>query len=133
VIVTTELFARLLDDARRYDPAAHARGLLAPYREVLLLQRAKYMSYEQIAATLTRHGLKVSPAGVGVYCRRTFTKADIDAMRRHLSAEASATRTPSAAASQPSLFASASAGAPAPPATGSSPAKRGPKIARDNY
>ena len=82
MIETPELYDRLLEDARRYDPEAHHRGLLAPYREVLLLQRAKFMSYEQIAATLTRHGLKVSPAGVGVYCRRTFTKAEIDRMRR---------------------------------------------------
>ena len=35
------------------------------------------MSYEQIAATLTRHGLKTSPAGVGAFCRRTFAKAEI--------------------------------------------------------
>jgi len=34
---------------------------------VLLLWRAKFMSYEQIAATLTRHGVKVSPASVGIF------------------------------------------------------------------
>lgn len=129
---TPELFARLLDDARRYDPTAHARGLLAPYREVLLLQRAKYMSYEQIAATLTRHGLKVSPAGVGVYCRRTFAKADIDGMRRHLSAEAAVAGTAKSASPQPMLFA-AGANSPALHAPATPGARRGPKIARDNY
>lgn len=129
VMETPELFVRLLDDARRYDPTAHTRGLLAPYREVLLLQRAKYMSYEQIAATLTRHGLKVSPAGVGVYCRRTFDKAEIERMRRHLSAEAAAGAAPrptTPASVLPSLAASTVTAAAAP-------GKRGPKIARDNY
>lgn len=127
---TPELFARLLEDARSYDPAAHARGLLAPYREVLLLQRAKFMSYEQIAATLTRHGLKVSPAGVGVFCRRTFTRTDIDAMRRHLSAEAAG------AAKSISGPAVGTGTVTTPPAAQTSiipTGKRGPKIARDNY
>lgn len=127
VTETPELFARLLDDARRYDPAAHTRGLLAPYREVLLLQRAKYMGYEQIAATLTRHGLKVSPAGVGVYCRRTFDKAEIERMRRHLTAEAATGAAPRSTAPPSTL----------PPLTTptvtATPGKRGPKIARDNY
>ena len=132
MIETPELYDWLLEDARRYDPEAHHRGLLAPYREVLLLQRAKFMSYEQIAATLTRHGLKVSPAGVGVYCRRTFTKAEIDRTRRHLTAEAQATAVvkpaaPAAANVAPALAASASG-----PAS-TSTTRRGPKIARDNY
>jgi hypothetical protein len=130
VIENAELLNRLLDDARSYDPTAHTRGLLAPYREVLLLQRAKFMSYEQIAATLTRHGLKVSPAGVGLFCRRTFTKEDIEGLRRHLSAE-SAGRGVKSATSMPT-------GAAAPrttptPETPSVATKRGPKIARDNY
>jgi hypothetical protein len=74
---TTELHARLMEDARNYDPAAHHRGLLAPYRDVLLVWRAKFMSYEQIAATLQSHGIKVSPAGVGVYCGGHFPTAEI--------------------------------------------------------
>lgn len=131
MIENAELLNRLLEDARSYDPAAHTRGLLAPYREVLLLQRAKFMSYEQIAATLTRHGLKVSPAGVGLFCRRTFTKEDIEALRRHLAAE-SAGRGIKPAASVPATAAAASRSTPtpAPPPAAS---KRGPKIARDNY
>jgi len=125
----SELHTRLMEDARRYDPAAHTRGLLAPYRDVLLLQRAKFMSYEQISATLTRHGLKVSPAAVGVYCRRNFTKAEIERARQSpptIQAErrlASASPAPGA----PTLGVSA----PGPSTTGNG--KRGPKIARDNY
>jgi len=115
---TTELHDRLLAHARSYDPSAHHRGLLAPYRDVLLLWRAKFMSYEQIAAALTQHGLKVSPAGVGVFCRRTFTKSEIERARKEHGLP-----TPKLAT-------------PAGSGTGRSPvtaAPRGPKIARDNY
>lgn len=114
---TTELHARLMADARTYDPTAHHRGLLAPYRDVLLLWRAKFMSYEQIAAALTRHGISVSPAGVGAFCRRTFTKVELDRARQeHLNGTAPA----------PTLT---KAGSHQEPGTG----RRGPKIARDDY
>ncbi|MDB6094815.1 MAG: hypothetical protein JWM32_2377 [Verrucomicrobia bacterium] len=61
-----------MDDATRYDPAEHTGGILGPYRDVLLLQRAKFMSYDLIAATFARKGLKISPAAVGCFCRRNF-------------------------------------------------------------
>lgn len=128
-----ELHARLMEDARSYDPAAHNRSLLAPFRDVLLLQRAKFMSYEQISATMTRHGLKVSPAAVGVFCRRNFTKAEIERVRQSPPAgnspTASARRTP---ASGPASGAPTS-GVSAPGPSAASTGKRGPKIARDNY
>lgn len=123
---TTELHARLLEDARDYDPAAHTRGLLAPYRDVLLLWRAKFMSYEQISASLTRHGIKVSPAGVGVFCRRNFTKAEI-VRERHRLGTMTAKSPAATAPSSGGLFAVAK---PAAPVT---PGKRGPKVARDDY
>lgn len=116
--VTTELHARLLDEASAYDPAAHTRSLLAPYRDVLLLQRAKFMSYEQIAGLLTRHGLRVSPAGVGQFCRRTFSKAEILRKRREI--EAGPAPGPDPVAKAPATKAPA-------------PAPRGPKIARDDF
>lgn len=116
------LYARLMEDARRYNPTEHTRGLLTPYRDVLLLWRVKYMSYEQIAATLTRHGLKVSSAAVGVYCRRTFTKAEIVRERQRLEGGS----TPLPVSPAPTL--------PLIPSASSQPSgKRGPKIARDNY
>jgi hypothetical protein len=124
---TTDLHARLLQDARNYDPAAHHRSLLVPYRDVLLLWRAKFMSYEQIAATLTSHGIRVSPAGIGAFCRSQFTKHEIDLAR---------SEAPVPSRPNPSGRPSASA-APSP-AAGFTPAvptpnRRGPKIARDNY
>ena len=115
-----ELHTRLLEDARRYDPAAHTRGLLTPFRDVLLLQRAKFMSYEQISATLARHGLRVSPAAVGCFCRRQFTKAEIDSARRPAGVPISP------AATHDSRSAS--------PAKASTPSgQRGPKIARKDF
>jgi len=122
---TNELHARLMEDARNYDPTAHHRGLLAPYRDVLLLWRAKFMSYEHIAATLSANGIRVSPAGVGVYCRSQFTKAEIERVRRENRATTRVT-------------APARASNPVPPAVMPPPVeptsgRRGPKIARDNY
>lgn len=123
---TTELHTRLMDDARRYDPTAHNRSLLAPYRDVLLLWRAKFMSYEQIAAALTTHGLKTSPTAIGVFCRRTLTKSEILRERHRLGTETA--KGPAATApSSGGLFAVAN---PAAPVT---PGKRGPKVARDDY
>ena len=114
----TELHDRLMADARSYDPAVHHRSLLGPYRDVLLLWRAKFMSYEQIAAALTRHGIKVSPAGVGAYCRRTFTRADLDRARQeYLNGTAPTANLPKAVARQ----------------TDTARTQRGLRIARDDY
>lgn len=122
---SADLHAQLLEDARRYDPAQHTRSLLAPYRDVLLLQRAKFMSYEQISATLTRHGLKVSPAAIGCFCRRHFSKAEIETKRRELDGgKATGGNGATNSATRPA--------APLTPAA-REPARRGPKIARDNY
>ncbi len=123
-----DLHSRLMDDARRYDPAAHTRGLLGPFRDVILLQRAKFMSYEQISATFARHGLKVSPAAVGVFCRRHSTKAEIERARQSQASSPALGRVPAAPAK---VAPAVGASAPGPAATGNG--KRGPKIARDNY
>jgi len=122
---SADLHARLLDDARRYDPAQHTRSLLAPYRDVLLLQRAKFMSYEQISATLMRHGLKVSPAAIGCFCRRHLSKAEIESKRRELDGgKTAAGNGTTNSATRPV--------APLTP-TARETGRRGPKIARDNY
>ena len=124
---TATLHDRLLDDARSYDPAEHTRSLLAPYRDVLLLWRAKFMSYEQIAAPLTRHGVKVSSASVGIFCRRSFTRAEIMGERKRF--EDGAAHRPAAALPGPALPRADTKTTPA----SALPGKRGPKIARDNY
>jgi hypothetical protein len=130
----TDLHARLLQDARNCDPAAHHRSRLAPYRDVLLLWRAKHKSYEQIAATLTSHGIRVSPAGIGVFCRSQFTKHEIDRARGEVTVPNRPDPSDRISAPTPILVAPVS---PSPVAgftpTVPTPNRRGPKIARDNY
>ena len=101
------------------------RTTAASRRDVLLLWRAKFMSYEQIAATLTSHGIRVSPAGVGVYCRGHFTKAEIERAR-------GAVRDANNSTALGRVTAAATPPASPRPAE-SAPNRRGPKIARDNY
>lgn len=81
-----ELHAKVLADARDYDPANRLRSRLAPHREALLIYRAKGLSYEDIAETLTRLGLKIRPTIVGTFCRRNFRKTDILRKRQELEA-----------------------------------------------
>jgi len=122
-----ELRACVMDDAKRYNPAEHTRGRLAPFREALLIWRAKSASYEQISAALSKHGVKVSAAGVGAFCRRTLSRADILREQTRLRTE---TPQPPAATAPSCLGLSAVARpipAPLPPG------RRGPKIARDDY
>ena len=129
----TDLHVRLLQDARNYDPAAHRRSRLAPYRDVLLLWRAKHKSYEQLAATLTSHGIRVSPAGIGAYCRSQFTKHEIDSARSEApvpNRPDPSGRSSAPAAPVPTIPVAPSLATSFTPATH---AGRGPKIARDNY
>lgn len=124
----SNLSSRLLAETDNYDPATHARDLLSPHRAFLLRARAKYMSYEQIAATLAKHGIRISPTAVGVFCRRHFTKAEIERARAALAHPAS----PGLTDTLPGLT--------VPPATlapnstpASEPGRRGPKVARDDF
>lgn len=119
----TELHDRLLDETRRYDPALHTRSLLAPFGDVILLQRAKWMSYEQIAATLTRHGLRISPAAVGCFCRRNFTKAQIARLRQQFGSRPA--KPAHAADVKTAPFQASSVSRES--------GRRGPKIARDDF
>ena len=124
---SSDLPARLMDEARRYNPAEHARGRLAPFREALLIWRAKSASYEQIAAALNKHGVKVSPAGVGAFCRRTLSRADI--LREQTRLRTEAPNRPAAPA--PSFVGLSAVARPIPAPL--PPGRRGPKIARDDY
>ena len=122
-----DLHARLMEEARHYDPAEHSRERLAPFRDVLAVWRAKSVSYERIAGALSKHGVKISPAGVGAFCRRTLSKAEILREQNRIRTE-----TPNQpVATAPSCL-GLSAVAPAAPAP-LPPGRRGRRIARDNY
>jgi hypothetical protein len=114
---SAELHARLIAHARAYVASPGHRDRLTPYREVLLLWRSKRMSYEHIAAALAQHGVHVSPSGVGLFCRRHLSKADVDRARRE-QLQGSAPRAAALPAASPAAVAASA---------------RGPKIARDNY
>jgi len=119
------LHACLMDEVRRYDPAENTRSQLAPVRDVRLAFPSKSMSYDQIAATLTRHGLRTSPAGVGAFCHRSIARAEIMRERRRLQKV-----TPKGpAATAPSFPGLSAVAQPGPVPSG----RRGPKIARDDY
>jgi hypothetical protein len=111
------LHAKLLEEARNYDPSEHSRMLLAPLRDVVLIWRAKYMSYEQISAALERNGIRVSAGSVGVYCRRTYTRAEIQRERVRLQV-----------GSRSSLPAAGRAGV-----VEGNTERKGPRVARDEY
>lgn len=127
----SELLNRLLlEDARSLDFRLNGRSALAPFREALLLFRARSVSYEQIATTLNRHGLSVSASSVGTFCRRNFTRIEIDKTRQTLAASVRTQTSVGVVApkgSTPALGASAVAPLN-PPRIG-----RGPTIARDDY
>src|ERR1019366_8293092 len=78
--------ARLLEDAIRPQPVTPRPSLLAPYRDALLTQRARRISYERITAALGRNGVQVSLSWVGIFCRKNFPPGEIARRRRELAA-----------------------------------------------
>ncbi len=125
--MSDELDRRLIADAEGYDAAAHTRSLLAPYRTALLLQRAKFMSYEQISATFARHGINVSPTAIGVFCRRNFSKTEIERVRRERAIR------PASPPQQDLPGITTTTHSPPPSAPQAAAGQRGPKIARDDF
>ena len=120
----------LTEDARNQDFRLNGRSTLAPFREALLLFRARSVSYDQIAASLNRHGVTVSPSTVGTFCRRNFTRVEIEKARRAILASVRSQMAAGVVAPKGTAPAvGASAVAPLEPHR----AGRGPKIARDDY
>ena len=124
-----ELSKLLLADAENYDVAAHMRSLLAPHRQVILRMRARYMSYEQIAATLTLRGITIRRTAVGDFCRENFTKAEILRARR----ERETRPTPAPPGDLlPGMIQTPSPLRLPKVALPAEPGRRGPRIARDD-
>jgi len=127
VSTPTDIHAALLESAKQYQHAVTPQAVLEPYKDGILLLRAKYASYETITETLTTHGVQVSGATVRKFCRRHH--AEMRRLRTALDAE----RRAAAAAQKPTPDAPASAPLPPErPALTSEIGKRGPRIARDD-
>ncbi len=60
----------ILNIAKQYHPVARHASILEPYKEGVLLLRAKDASYENIATTLNGNGLQVSAATIRKFCLR---------------------------------------------------------------
>lgn len=90
-----------------------------PHRDALVLWRAKSVSYEEISANFAKHGLKVSPSAVGVFCRGKLSKAEIERARHQLTST-----------ERPSALASSQVRLKSPELDFN---RRSPRIARDDY
>ncbi len=117
-----ELPARVLTLAQRRDPAPAQLSRLVLFRESLITYRAKGISYEQISAEFRLHGIIIAASTIGYYCRR-YCLADIERMKRHLSA---------GVAGQPAPKPNAPLASTTLPSSGTA-RKRGPHIARDDF
>lgn len=119
-----QIRAKLSEDIERFDPAANGRSKLSPFRDLIVLQRAKGMSYDQIASMFIHRGVSTSVAAVGRFCRVHITRAQIARAKADLQLAARA-------ATARSLN--------APPSTSTSQSmppsfeQSGPKIARDDF
>jgi hypothetical protein len=118
---TAELNTRLMEEARCFEPQGYRPSRLTPHRNVILLYRAKGLSYERIAAAFVKHGLKISPPTVGLFCRQHIKETEVLRERRRLEVDV---RQAEAAGGPIVPFA---------PAAGVTSGKRGPRIARDDF
>jgi transcription termination factor Rho len=60
----------ILNIAKQYHQVARHASILEPFKEGVLLLRAKDASYENIAATLNGNEIKVSAATIRKFCLR---------------------------------------------------------------
>ncbi len=121
-----DIHSALLESARQYQHSVTPQTVLEPYKDAILLLRAKYASYEKISELLTTNGVQVSDTTVRNFCRRHH------AQMRRLRTKLDAERRAAATTQKPSPDAPAPAVPPSerPPLTPEI-GKRGPRIARD--
>lgn len=113
--------------ADQYQHTVQSPSVLEPYKEPVLLLRAKYASYEQIADMLTQRGIQISTATVRRFCRTHHTEMkrlrhDIDESKRKTVA------APNAADAVPS----ANSPEPQRPSLTADAGQHSPRIARDD-
>ena len=91
---SNEILVDLVKEAEGYIHSPASYATLEPYREPILLLRAKYASYEIVTEVLVSRGIKVSEATVRRFCRRHNTemkrlRAEWTAKRKAATAPAS--------------------------------------------
>lgn len=123
------LCVELMALAGQYQRVVQSPSVLEPYKEPLLLLRAKYASYEQITEMFNERGVNISLATVRKFCRKhniemKRMRQEIDAVKNKEALDFNATDS----SSKPST---AQTQTERPPLT-TDAGERGPRIARDN-
>ncbi len=113
-----EILADLSKEAADYNHSPASYATLEPYREPILLLRAKYASYEIVTEILVSRGIKVSEATVRRFSRRDNT--EMKRLRAEWTAKRKAATTP--VSTQATLPQSPPSSEPVPSATPSSSA-----------
>jgi hypothetical protein len=111
---------RMMADAQNCAPAPRSASRLMPFRSVVLLYRAKGLSYEKIALRFQQQGVKVAPSTVVLFCNQHVRETDVLRERRRMEAGLPPSETDEV---RP----------PASKPVTAVPGKRGPKIARDDF
>lgn len=117
----------LVQVASQYQHVTQSASLLEPYKEPLLVLRAKYASYEQITEILNQRGVRVSLATVRKFCRKH--SAEMKRMRVEIE-EGKRLEAEAAAGSQPAIPLNLES-TQRPPLTADA-GQRGPRIARND-
>jgi transcription termination factor Rho len=112
--------SEILNIAKQYQHVARHSSILEPFKDGVLLLRAKDASYESIATTLNGNGINVSAATIRKFCLRHTS--EIKRLRSEKQRSPDDSVTPSKSASP----------SPTRSSLDSMISKPGPKIARDN-
>ena len=122
----TNIHDALLESAEQYQHSVTPQAVLEPYKDAILLLRAKHASYEKITDTLTMHGVQISVSTVRKFCLRYHT--ELERRRAVIEVERGAVVAGEKSSPAPSVAAPPSS-EHSPPAFGIG--KRSSRIARD--
>lgn len=123
--------SELLKAAHEYEHNPNLHIALEPFKEVILLLRAKYATYDTITAMLNEKGMKISETTVRKFCRihqEEMKKLRIETDRKRREANGAASRV----TGSPIVSAKPSTGEDKRPPLTSVIGKTEPRVARDN-
>jgi hypothetical protein len=124
---TSEIAANMDQIASDYEHNPIQHVILNPFKNSILVLRAKYATYELITTTLNEQGVKVSEATVRKFCRTHLQevkrlRAETDRKRREVAGSGHVrSEAPETSSSEPGNR----------PASTMESSKPGPKIARE--